>query len=80
MEQELLDKNYNEGKSDREIELPDSEFDDQIATVEEIVKIDESYDHEKDRINRLQRDARNKQWENVAKKGAERKKQLGKKR
>ena len=73
MEQELLDENYNEGKSDSEIELPDSEFDDQIATVEEIVKIDESYDHEKEIIGGLWRDARNKQWENVAKKVHEKK-------
>ena len=68
MEQELLNESYTEGKSDSETELPDSEYDADTVTLKELVKTDESNEHEKERISQLWRDARNKQWENVAKK------------
>ena len=60
---------YSEGKSDSEIELPDSEYDEDTVTLEELVS-DVGKDEllEQERISRLRRDARNKQWENKSKK------------
>ena len=67
MEQELLDGSYTEGRSDSEIELPDNEYDKETVTVEELVKTDEGNEQEQERISQLRREARNKQWENLAK-------------